>query len=161
MEDVSSGSSLTNSNDTEIKDPQSFLKDSLFRINNINHLIVGQLNISSLRNKFEQLSAMINGNIDIFIISETKLLETFPAAQFSLQGYCDPYRFDRNRNGSGIMLYIREDIPSRRIEKKLRSNSEYLFAEINLRKKNWLFCCSYNPHKNSVSIHIDFFKKGT
>ena len=88
IEDVSPSSPLTNSNGTEIKDPQSFLKD--IRINNINRLIIGQLNINSLRNKFEQLS-MINGNIDIFIISETKLDETFPAAQFSFQGFCDPY----------------------------------------------------------------------
>ena len=93
------------------------------------------------------------------MISETKLDETFPAAQFSLQGFCDPYQFDRNRNGGGIMLYIREDIPSRLIEKKLRNNSEYFFVEINLRKKKWLLCCSYNPHKNSVSTHIDFLRR--
>ena len=89
----------------------------------------------------------------------TKLDETFPAAQFSLQDFCDPYRFDRNRNGGGIMLYIREDIPSRLIEKKLRNNSEYFFVEINLRKKRWLLCCSYNPHKNSISTHIDFLRR--
>ena len=155
MEDVSSSSPPTYSNNTEIKDPQSFLKD--IRINNINRLIIGQLNINSLRNKFEQLSTMINGNIDIFMISETKLDETFPAAQFYLQGFCDPYRFDRNRNGGGIMLYIREDIPSRLIEKKLRNNSEYFFVEINLRKKKWL-CCSYNSDKNSISAHIGFLR---
>ena len=85
MEDVSSSYSLTNSNDSEIKDPQSFLKD--IRRNNINRLIIGQLNINSLRNKFEQPSTMTNGNIDIFMISETILDETLPAAQFSLQGF--------------------------------------------------------------------------
>ena len=90
------------------------------------------------------------------MISETKLDETFPAAQFSLQGFCDPYRFDRNHNECGIMLYIREDIPSRLRENKLRNNSEYFFVEINLRKKKWLLCCSYHPHKNSMSTHIDF-----
>ena len=47
------------------------------------------------------------------MISETKLDETFPAAQFSLQGFYDTYRFDRNRDGGGVMLCIREDIPSR------------------------------------------------
>ena len=102
---------------------------------------------------------MINGNIDICMISETKLDKTFPAAQFYLQAFCDPYQFDRNRNGGGIMLYIREDIPSRLIEKKLRNNSEYFFVEINLRKKKWLLCCSYNPHKNSISTHIDFLRR--
>ena len=53
MEDAPYSSPLTNSNNTEIKDPQSFLKDT--RINNTNRLIIGQLNINSLRNKFEQL----------------------------------------------------------------------------------------------------------
>ena len=92
------------------------------------------------------------------MISERKLDETFPAAQFSLQDFCDSYRFDINRNG-GIMLYIREVIPSRLIQKKVRNNSEYFFVEINLRKKNWLLCCSYNPHKNSISTHIDFSRR--
>ena len=55
MEDVPSSSPLTYSNNTEIKDPQSLLKD--IRINNINRLNIGQLNINSLRNKFEQLSS--------------------------------------------------------------------------------------------------------
>ena len=115
MENVPSRSPIVNSNGNEIKDSQSFLKH--IRINNINLLIIGQLNLHSLRNKLEQLSSMINGNIDIFMITETKLDETFPAAQFSLQGFFDPYQFERNRNGGGIMLYITEDIPSRLIEK--------------------------------------------
>ena len=115
--------------------------------------------ILNLRNKFEQLSIIINGNIDIFMISETKLDETFPVAQFYLQGFSNPCRIDRNRNGGGIMLYIREDMPSRLIEKKLRNNIEYFFVEINLRKKTRLLCCSYNPHKNSISTHIDFLSR--
>ena len=80
MEDVSFSSPLTNSNDTEIKDPQYFLKD--IGINNINRIITGQLNINSLRNKFQQLPTMINDNIDIFIISETKLDETSSSTVF-------------------------------------------------------------------------------
>ena len=104
---------------------------------------------------------MINGNINIFMISEAKLDETFPEAQFSLQGFCDPYRFDRNRNvgGIGIMLYIRQDIPSRLIETKFRNNSEYFSVEIDLGKKTWLLFCSYNPHKNSIRTHIDFLRR--
>ena len=65
-----------------------------------------------MRQKFDQLSTMINGNIDALMTSEPKLDETFPAAQFYLQGLCDPYRFDRNRSDVGIMIYIREDILS-------------------------------------------------
>ena len=62
---------LISSGNSEEKDPQSFLEH--LRIKNINLLISGQLNINSLRNKFEQLSTMISGNIDILMMSETKL----------------------------------------------------------------------------------------
>ena len=70
-----------------------------------------------------------------------------------------PYRFDRNRNGGGIMLHIREDIPLRLTERKVRNNVEYFFVEINLRKKKWLLCCSYNPHKNSISNYVDVLRR--
>ena len=126
------------------------------RINNINRLTIGQLNINSLRNKFKQLSTIINGNIDIFMISQAKLDETFSAVQFSWQGFCDPYRFDRDRNGDGIMLYTRENISSLLTKKKLRNNT--FFVEIYLRTKKWLLCCSHKPHKNSISTHIDFYE---
>ena len=76
---------------------------------------------------------MISGNIDNFMMSESKLDETFPAAQFLLQGFSMPYRLDRNRNGD--MFYITEDIPLRLIKRKVRNNVEYFFVEINLRQK--------------------------
>ena len=126
-----------------------FLKD--VRINNTKRLIIGQLNINILRDKFEQSSAMISGNADIFMISETNLIETFPIAQVSLQGFSNPYRFDRNRSGGVIMFYIREDIPSRLIERKFLTNTEYFFGEINFIKKKWLLCCYCNlRRKNSI-----------
>ena len=59
------------------------------------------------------------------------------------------------------MLYIREDIPSRLLtEYKPPENVECLFVEINIRKKKWLLCCSYNPHKNNISNHLHHLNKG-
>ena len=56
---------------------------------------------------------------------------------------------DRCSNGGGLMLYIREDITARLLtEYKQPENIECLFVEINIRRKKWLLCCSYNPHKN-------------
>ena len=57
------------------------------------------------------------------------------------------------------MIYIREDIPSRLIERKVRNNVEYFFVEINLRKKKWLLFCSYNPHKNYISNYVDVLRR--
>ena len=47
------------------------------RVKNLNKLIIGHLNINSLRNKFELLAHQIKDNIDILMISETKLYESF------------------------------------------------------------------------------------
>ena len=56
---------------------------------------------------------MIQDNIDILLVSETKLDDTFPVGQFYIDGYSTPYHFDRTSHGGGILLYIREDIPSK------------------------------------------------
>ena len=71
------------------------------------------------------------------MISETKLDGTFSTVQFSLQGFCNSCRFYRHRIDGGIILQVREDIPSRLTERKFWNNIEQLFEEINLRKKKW------------------------
>ena len=59
---------------------------------------------------------------------------------------------DRNANGGGILLYIREDIPSKLLNTDL--SIEGFFVEIRLRKKKWLLCSSYNPKKNLIANHL-------
>ena len=65
------------------------------RRKNINRLIFAQLNVNSLRNKFESLQHIINKNTDVLLVSETKTDSSFPSAQFDLEGYATPYRLDR------------------------------------------------------------------
>ena len=57
-----------------------------------------------------------------------------------------------------LCVYIRENIPSQIIERKVQNNIEYFFVEINLRKKKWVLCCSYNPDKNSISNCFDVLR---
>ena len=82
---------------------------------NLNKIVVGHLNINSIRKKFYFLAHQVKGNIDILMISGTKLDESFPPSQFLLDGYSVPFRFDRNENYSDILLYIREGIPSKHL----------------------------------------------
>ena len=56
------------------------------RINNVNRVVIAHINISSIRNKFDMLSSMVNDNIDILMVSETKLDSSFPQAQFRIKG---------------------------------------------------------------------------
>ena len=39
---------------------------------------------------------MLQVNVDIFMISETKIDYSFPINQFIIDGYSTPYRLDRN-----------------------------------------------------------------
>ena len=66
-----------------------------------------------LRNKFQFLEKDVCAKLDILRISETKLDYSFPSAQFLLDGFSKSYRLDRYSNGGAILLYIRDDIPSR------------------------------------------------
>ena len=49
--------------------------------NSPNKIIVGHLNINFLKDKFEALQFIINRNLDIVLLSETKLDDSFPSAQ--------------------------------------------------------------------------------
>ena len=49
-------------------------------------------NINSLQNKFESQQHIINKNIDVLLISETKIDSSCPSVQFHLEGYATPYR---------------------------------------------------------------------
>ena len=132
-----------------ISDPFEKLKNT--RLKNPNRLIIAQLNINSLRNKFDSLVRMLHNNLDILLISETKIDSSFPTAQFQIEGYTT-YRLDRNANGGGILLYIREDIPSTPLNSDI--STECLSIEINVRKKKWILVCTYNPNKILISNYL-------
>ena len=53
---------------------------NVIRKSNINRLIIGQLNMNFLRNKFENLVQQVTRNINILMISETKLDNSFPVS---------------------------------------------------------------------------------
>ena len=87
--------------------------------------------------------------------------QPFPLSQFVIDGYSEPYRFDRNRNGGGVLIYIREDIPSKLLaDHKLPHDIEEIFVQLNLRKKKWLIFGSYNLPSQSDEYFFHQVKKG-
>ena len=124
--------------------PNLLFEIKMLRIRNPNKIIIGILNMNSLPNKFEQLKDIIMQHIDILVLTETKRDDTFPTAQFLVNGFSEPYRLDRNRNGGGVMIYIREDIPSKRLDKHVFPyDMKGLFVELNFRKCKWLLFGTY------------------
>ena len=127
------------------KSPLSVLRD--LRVNNPNRIIIGQLNINSIRNKFEELTYIIKNAIDIFLVSETKLNDTFPEGQFHINGFFRPYRLDRTDRGGGIILFIREHIGSKRVNLEFLPKIEGIAVEVNLKKRNGCYYILIIPIK--------------
>ena len=114
--------------------PRHLLKK--LKHDNHNKIIIGHLNIISIRLKFEFLKEIIGNNIDIFLVSETKLDATFPSGQCLINGYYVPFRLYRNDNGDGLLLYFRDHIPCKKITIDFRPVLEAIVIEINLKKGN-------------------------
>ena len=55
--------------------------------NNLNKLVFAHLSINSVRNKFELLSRQVRGNVDVLMVSETKIDDSFPIGNFLIHDF--------------------------------------------------------------------------
>ena len=136
-------------------DDDSFKSLKEVRLKNLNRIILAHLNINSLRNKFD---ALVSGNVDVLVLSETKIDESFPKGQFKVPGFCTPFRLDRDRFGGGILVYVQENLPAKLLSSETKT-IEGIFIELNFRKKKWLLSCSYNPSKSNIISHLEHLRR--
>ena len=95
---------------------KSIIEENTYEIRELKHLrkknpyrvIIGHVNINSIRNKFESLVKYVGNKLDILMVSEIKIDDTFPESQFLIEGFSTPYRVFRTAKGGGILLYIRQ-----------------------------------------------------
>ena len=120
--------------------------------------MIAHLKINSLRNKFDLLANQITRNVDVLVISDTELDAFFPNDQFKIPGFSTPFRRDRDQYGGGLLVFVREDIPANHLSSE-STPIECIFVELNLRKKNWLMCCIYNPNRNIITNHLDALRR--
>ena len=81
------------------------LEDNLtdLKASNENGVKIAHLNINFLYNKFEGLKHFIQDKIDVLVLSETKLDDTYMSIQFQIEGFSIPFRADRNAHGGGSL----------------------------------------------------------
>ena len=87
-------------------------------LKNVNNNIFAQININSIKNKFELPSHYVGG---VLIITAKELDTSFPSGQFLLHGYSEPFRLGRNQFSGGLLVFIREDIPCSILDVKQRT----------------------------------------
>lgn len=121
--------------------------------------MIGQVNINSLNNKIEFLKEIVQGKVDVLMISKTKLCSSFPEAKFYMGSYSKSHWLDRIDKRGGIMLYVME-IPSNLIQPFcLKLDKEYILVEINLRRKKLLLVCNYNLHQTLIKDYLGCINK--
>ena len=76
----------------EMESPITILQN--MRQKNTDRIIIGHLNINSIRNKIHTLADIVSNKIDILLISETKIDDTFPNVQFLINSFFEPLRLD-------------------------------------------------------------------
>ena len=77
---------------------------------------------------------MATEELDILMITETKLDDSLPVSQFVIQGFRTLFRLDQNTNGGGILLYIKAST-STKLNKYIIKNliADFFYGYIRIR----------------------------
>ena len=95
-------------------------------------IVIGHLNVNSLRNKYEAVEELVQNKADICLLSENKIDEIFPNQQFMINGY---KLFRRGRNCH---------IPSVNVEGTVKE-CDIVLIEFSIKTRKWLFIDLYKP----------------
>ena len=91
---------------------------------------------------------------DYLVLSETKLDDSFPSAQFSIPDYEIRARRDRHKNGGGLIEFVKKGLICKRLKNFETSASECIWSEITVSKRKWLCFSIYRPPFNE---NLDIF----
>jgi hypothetical protein len=100
------------------------------------------LNINSIRYRFCSIKQLLTTNtVDMLIIAETKIDNSFPDAQFKIDNhhFC---RADQNAHGDGLIVYVRSDVVCDRKHKLECKTIDSIMIEIFINKRKWLISAS-------------------
>ena len=123
-----------------------------FRHVNPNKVFIGNLNTNFISAKLDQLKFLMMDKVDTLLVTETKIYKLFPSSKCFTKSYSPSRRLDRNRNGGGILIYAREDMPSKLLNKhKFPSDFDQL---LNLRKWFYLALTISRPKETNITLAL-------
>ena len=139
----------------KINSGNSYPQVQQHKLKNPKNVILGHLNVNSLRSKIDAVEELMRNNIDISLFSETKLDETFPNQQFKISGY-KMFRRDRNKYGGGIMFYVNENIPCKTVNVEgLPNDCVVTLIELSIKSRKWLCIGLYKPPSQNEKYFLD------
>ena len=129
------------------------------RLKNPKNVIIGDLNVNSLRNKFTAVGELIKGKIDIGLISETKIYESYPNQQLKINNYKTVQR-DRNSFGGGLIFSINEQTPSKVLTlKSIPRDIEIILLDFRVKHRKWICIGLYKPPSQNEKYFLEHLSK--
>ena len=128
--DVSDMSYISDLDDNDLSDGSP--------INNDNFNIV-HYNVNSItaEGRLDQLSDICSTlNLDVLIVTESKLDQTIPINLITIPGYHEPIRRDRNINGrcgGGVLIYISDNLIFQQRNNLQSDNYEHIWVDVKIR----------------------------
>ena len=128
------------------------------RNNKLSHrkcVMLGYLNINSIWKKFSSILYVIDNNLDIFAITETKLDSSFPESQFISPGVRKPFQLDVTSRKSEILVLLNNNIPSKYLQRfHLPEDIQAIPFEINLKQCKLLVVSIYWPPDQNLDYFL-------
>ena len=84
------------------------------------------------------------------MICKTEIRNSFSNDRFQTKGFNTPFRLDRDKNGGGIMIFVREDVLAKLLS--MGESIESICSKIKLRHAKWSLSCSKNPRTELLLI---------
>ena len=119
--------------------------------------MISYLNINSLRNKIVDLREIIlELSLDYLVLSETKIDESFPTAQFYIKGYEVRARRDKDNYGSGLIEFVKNGFISKRLKEYETKQSESICSEFTIANRKWICLNIYRlPNPKNMNTFLD------
>ena len=83
--------------------------------------------------------------MDYFVVSKTRLDSSFPSAQFHTSGYEVRAQRERDKNGGGLIKFVRKGFICKRLKKLQPKSSEVICSEFTISNKKWICFSVYRP----------------
>ena len=117
------------------------------------------MKVNSICNKFVSTQEVIKSTFDLFLIIETKVDDSFPNAQFKMEGY-KSFRKDRDAFGGGLLFYVNEKLNCRSLQSCLPNTIiEILPLELRLLNSKWLILGTYKPPSQNEPTYVSEIQK--
>ena len=120
---------------------------------------IGYLNINTLQNKIVDLRSIAQDiDFTFLAIAETKLNNSYPSAQFIIDGYYNPNEFRRDRpynNGGGLIIFIKKGIPCKRLRKFEHEDIEAIIVEMHIGSRKWCIISIYRSEDVTPVVFLE------